>query len=98
MHAKLRRELDSGIERVESEVAEMYKQDEARAGDEIRTARTQLIAAERGAIQRALYDGLISPQTASNMIDAVDRHIDEMARKITQRREAGGRDKEDPSV
>jgi CPA1 family monovalent cation:H+ antiporter len=92
LHAKLRRELDSSLEQVESEVAEMYKQDEAWANEEIRTARLQLIAAERGAIQRALYDGLISPQTASNMIDAVDRLIDEMARKITERREGAGVD------
>jgi CPA1 family monovalent cation:H+ antiporter len=92
LHAKLRQELDSDIEQVESEVAEIYKQDEARANEEIRTARLQLIAAQRGAIQRALYDGLISPQTASNMIDAVDRHIDEMARKITERREGAGVD------
>ena len=70
----------------------MNKQDEAWANEEIRTARLQLIAAERGAIQRALYDGLISPQSASNMIDAVDRHIDEMARKITERRERAGVD------
>ena len=76
----------------------MNKQDEAWANEEIRTARLQLIAAERGAIERALYDGLISPQTASNIIDAVDRHIDEMARKITERREGGGGDKEDPAV
>jgi CPA1 family monovalent cation:H+ antiporter len=92
LHAKLRQELDSDIEQVESEIAEIYKQDEAWANEEIRTARTQLIAAERGAIQRALYDGLISPQTASNMIDAADRHIDEMARKITERREGAGVD------
>ena len=70
----------------------MNKQDEAWANEEIRTARLQLIAAQRGAIQRALYDGLISPQTASNIIDAVDRHIDEMARKITERREGAGVD------
>jgi CPA1 family monovalent cation:H+ antiporter len=92
LHAKLRQELDSSIGQVESEIAEIYKQDEAWANEEIRTARLQLIAAERGAIERALYDGLISPQTASNMIDAVDRHIDEMAKKIAERREGAGVD------
>ena len=69
LHARLRQELDSSLGQVESEIAEIYKQDEAWANEEIRTARLQLIAAERGAIQRALYDGLISPQTASNMIE-----------------------------
>ena len=70
LHARLKQGLDADLEDAKSEIAEMYKQDEARAEEEIRTARKRLMAAEKGAIHRAVQDGLVSPQTAATMIDA----------------------------
>jgi CPA1 family monovalent cation:H+ antiporter len=94
LHTRLRQELDSSLARAEAQIAEMYTEDTEGAHSEIRTARTRLSAAERGAIQRAFYDGLISHQTAVNMIDAADRRMDELEQKLTE--EGRRQDKNDP--
>jgi hypothetical protein len=48
----------------------------------MRTARKRLVASAKGAIHRAVQDGLVSPQTAAKMIDTAQHHIDELARRI----------------
>ena len=85
LHARLGKELNASLEEVASEMAEMYRQDEGRAKKEIRTAHKRLVAAESGAIQRAVQDGLVSPQTAAGMIDAAHDHMDALARRMTER-------------
>lgn len=45
---------------------------------EIRAARTRLIAAEKSAIEQALHDGLITPSTARIMINAADTELDKL--------------------
>lgn len=40
------------------------------------------------AIQCSVHDGLIPQQTAAKMIDAADRHIDELTHKLTDGSEA----------
>jgi Na+:H+ antiporter len=89
LHAQLRQELDSSLAQAEAHIAEMYTEDTARAHGEIRTARTRLSAAERGAIQRAFYDGLISQQTAASMIDAADRRMSELEQQLTEGSDMG---------
>jgi CPA1 family monovalent cation:H+ antiporter len=84
LHARLRRELDTDIEQTDAEIAEMYTKDTARSHGEMRTARTRLLAAEKGAIQRAFHDGLISQQTAAEMIDAAGRHINDLAQSLEE--------------
>ena len=60
----------------------MYTEDTSRAQGEMAVARTRLLAAERGAIHRAIHDGLISRHSAVAMVDAADRHIKELTRKL----------------
>ena len=73
-------------ERPKLKSQEMYTEDAARAHGEMRTARTRLLAAEKGAIQHAFYDGLISQQTAAKMIDAADHQMRELERQAGRRK------------
>jgi monovalent cation:H+ antiporter, CPA1 family len=75
-YEQLRHELESRLAQVKADVAEIYGKDESRILPEIQMARGRLIAAERGAIERAVYDGLISRQTAAKMIEEADRQLD----------------------
>ena len=84
LHARLRQELDSSLAQAEAHIAEMYTEDTERAQSEIRTAGARLSAAQRGAIQRAFYDGLISQQTAANMVDLADRRMFELEQKLAE--------------
>jgi monovalent cation:H+ antiporter, CPA1 family len=84
LYSALRQELDGRLAQVESEIEAMYREDASRAEDELRTARVQLSAAEREAIQRALRDGLISAPTAAKMIDAVDHEIQQLGARRTE--------------
>jgi Na+:H+ antiporter len=95
LYARLRRELDASLTQAEAEIADLYTKDEARAEDQMRTARSRLLAAEKEAIQRAYYDGLISQQTASHMIDAADRRLDEVEHRLTERHEGKNNSNED---
>ncbi len=78
---QLRGELDSRLERVKAEVAEIYGKDETRILPEIQMAKMKLIAAEKSSIEQAVHDGLISQKTAASMIEAVDRELDNLASK-----------------
>ncbi|HXJ93269.1 MAG TPA: Na+/H+ antiporter [Terriglobia bacterium] len=84
LYARIRRELDSSLAQAGRQIAELYTEDAARAQGEMRAARSKLLAAEREAIQRAFYDGLISQQTADKMMDAADRQMDELEQKLTE--------------
>ncbi len=89
LHDRLRRELDFDLGEAEAQIAQMYTEDAARAHGEMRTARTRLLAAERGAIQRAFYDGLVSQQTAVGMIDDADHQMHELEQKLQEGNERG---------
>jgi Na+:H+ antiporter len=78
LYSNLRRELDGRLEQAEAEIDAIYREDASRAADELRTARLQLGAAERAAIERAMRDGLISGQTAAKMIDAADAEMQKL--------------------
>jgi CPA1 family monovalent cation:H+ antiporter len=82
-YEQLRRELDSRLEQAKAEIAELYGKDESRILPEIQTAKMKLTAAEKSAIEEAMHDGLISPQTASKMIEDADRELD----RLTNHRE-----------
>jgi monovalent cation:H+ antiporter, CPA1 family len=81
LYSTLRQELEGNLAQVESEIEELYRADTSRAEDELRTARVQLSAAEREAIQRALRDGLISAATGAKMIEAVDDQIERLGQR-----------------
>ena len=53
---QLRGELDSRLERVKAEVAELYGKDSARILPEIQMAKMKLIAAEKSSIEQAVLD------------------------------------------
>jgi len=77
-YEQLRSEIDSRLERVQTEVAEIYGKNETRILPEIRMARLKLIAAEKSSLEQAMHDGLISPQTAARIIEASDRELDSL--------------------
>lgn len=78
VYERLRRELDSRLERADQNLTELYSKDESLMGEEMRTARLLLIAAEKTSIAQALHEGLISPQTAAKMASVADRQADEL--------------------
>jgi CPA1 family monovalent cation:H+ antiporter len=84
VYDKFRREIETRIEQVQSEVAELYSQDETRAAPETQTARMRLIAAERSSIEQSVRDGLISPQTAARMIEAADKKMKEATKETAE--------------
>ena len=84
VYDKFRHELETRIEQVQSEVAELYSQDETRAAPETQTARMRLIAAERSSIEQSVHDGLISPQTAARMIEAADKQMKEATKETAE--------------
>ncbi len=100
LYARIRSELDSSLAQADSKIDELYTEDAARAQGEMRAARIRLSAAEREAVQRAFYDGLISHQTATKMMDAADRQMDELGQRLTAgnegRKEKENRDDQHP--
>jgi CPA1 family monovalent cation:H+ antiporter len=81
VYERLRHELEAGLEDTEKVIADLYNKDESRAMQETRMARTRLIAAEKSSIEQALHDGLISSQTAMEMMDDADKRLDQLANK-----------------
>jgi CPA1 family monovalent cation:H+ antiporter len=77
-HETLRRDLDRRAEEAEARIAEIYAQDESHAADEVRLAKTRLIAAEKSSIEKTLRDGLISARAASKLLEDVNHRLDQL--------------------
>ena len=60
--------LEHRLEESRAEVVRMHS--DTRFTEELENARTRLVAAEKSSIRQAANDGLISQQTAAEMIDA----------------------------
>jgi Na+:H+ antiporter len=75
---QLRQELDDEVERAEGQVAELYGKDNSRIVPEVQMARMKLIAAEKSAIEQAVFDGLISRETANRMIETENQKLDQL--------------------
>jgi Na+:H+ antiporter len=71
-------ELEGQLMQVKGEIAEIYRKDQTRAAEEVRLATLRLVTAERSSIEQAVHDGLISAQSAEEMIDAADRALDHL--------------------
>ena len=71
-------ELEGQLMEVKAEIAEIYRKDKTRASEEVRLATLRLVTAERSSIEQAVHDGLISSQSAEEMIDAADRALDHL--------------------
>jgi Na+:H+ antiporter len=80
-YEQLRGELDSRIEKVKREIADLFKKDEIRAGEELQGARRRLVAAEKSSIEQALHEGIISEATAVQMLDNADKELDKFREK-----------------
>jgi monovalent cation:H+ antiporter, CPA1 family len=70
--------LEHRLEKSRAEVVRMHSG--TRFTEELENVRTRLVAAEKSSIRQAANDGLISQQTAAEMIDAVGSWVDEIAR------------------
>ena len=77
----LRQEFISRLEGIDRRIAEIHARDESLTRQEIRAARSRLIAAEKSAIEQALHDGLITPSTATTMINAADTELDKLLQR-----------------
>ena len=77
----LRRDLNERSEQVRNEISNFFRQDQRLMADELRSARTQLIAAEKSVIEQALHDGLISAPTAGELLNTADSRIEEMSQE-----------------
>jgi CPA1 family monovalent cation:H+ antiporter len=74
----LRRDLESRLQHVNTELAETYSKDSSRKEAEMLTARMRLLAAERSSIEQAVHDGLITPQAAAKIMDTANRNLDKL--------------------
>jgi CPA1 family monovalent cation:H+ antiporter len=77
----LRHELDGEMQATQEALAAMQARDENIANDEMRMARTRLIAAEKSSIQRAANQGLISMHMAEKLLAETDQKLDEAAKE-----------------
>lgn len=80
----LRRELDDRLDSAQKELADLSHRNEERMRDEVRLARARLKAAEKSSIEQPLHDGLILPQTASKMIEDLDRSLLELTESAAE--------------
>jgi CPA1 family monovalent cation:H+ antiporter len=74
----LRRDLESRLQHVNTELAETYSKESSRKEAEMLTARMRLLAAERSSIEQAVHDGLITPQAAAKIMDSANRELDKL--------------------
>jgi CPA1 family monovalent cation:H+ antiporter len=76
VHERLRASLAERMEASASELRDLTAADPGLSGEETRLARLRLVAAEKGAVQRAANDGLITAQTAERMLATLDERYD----------------------
>ena len=76
VYQKLRAELDDAQTNVEDRIRALHESDAQWAADEERVARSQLLRAEKAAIQRAVTDGLISHHTAEDLAARADEQLE----------------------
>lgn len=98
LYSELRHALEADLEQADAEIAAMYTQDSARAQREISTARARLLAAGRGAIERALHDGLISRATAGEMFGDSERYVADLAERLTNGSDPNAKADSEPST
>ena len=82
---KLREEIEADIEEIGRRVEGLHNQRPELAEEEIGAARQHLILAEKDAIQRAIGEGWVSPQTAERMLGEADEALE----KISSEKRAG---------
>jgi len=80
-YEQLRHELGARFAQAKADVEELYDQDKSRIRPELQMARIRLIAAEKSAIEQAVHDSLISPQTGARMFDEADKRLDTLTGK-----------------
>src|SRR5258706_1737752 len=74
----LRRDLESRLQHVNTEIAAVYSKESSRKEAEMLTARMRLLAAERSSIEQAVHDGLITQQAAAKILDSANRELDKL--------------------
>jgi CPA1 family monovalent cation:H+ antiporter len=79
VYHQLKGELNEQVEAANSEVQKIYARNASWVEDEIKMARTNLIAAEKSSIEQALHQGLISEKTATDMTNEADTRLDALA-------------------
>ena len=79
VYERLRAELEQQIAEARQRIEAMHLTDRARADEEMKVARAELITAEKTAIQRAVTEGLISQHTAEEMLARADDKLDEIS-------------------
>ena len=75
---QLRTELQEQIQQVHGEIDALHGRYRTWAEEEVKLARTRMIAAEKAVIHRAAAEGLISLHTAEKMLAQADDELDEV--------------------
>ena len=75
---QLRAELQGRIQQLHGEIDALHGRYRTWAEEEIKLARTRMIAAQKIVIQRATGEGLISLHTAERMLAQADDELDEV--------------------
>jgi len=75
---KLQSEIEAEQTQVEDRIKNLHQQDANWAEEEERVVRSQLLRAEKAAIQRAATDGLISLHTAEEMSAEADEELERL--------------------
>jgi len=78
IYERFHHELEEQLAQVKAEIVEIYRKDETRASEEVRLATLRLVTAEKSSIEQAVHKGLITSQSAKNMIDAAERALDQL--------------------
>ncbi len=74
----LRRDLESRLRRVTTDLDEMSTKKSSWKQEEMVAARMRLLAAERSSIQQAIHDGRITSEAAGRILDAAIRELDKL--------------------
>ncbi len=78
VHQQLLTEFEEQERSIRDQLADFQQQHPWLAGDELRSARERLLAAEKGAIQKAATSGLISTAAADDLLENLDRNIENL--------------------
>lgn len=81
IYERLRAEADAATRRVHEQLEAMHEAGHARAGEEERLARTEMITARKTAIQRAMSEGLVSHHAGEALMAQADNESDQIARQ-----------------
>lgn len=78
VYHQLRGELEGELKKTNQEIEEIYGKGVRDFAGEVQHARRRVLAAQKSSVESAMHEGLITEQTASQMINGLDKGLDEL--------------------